>query len=366
MAFRPDYYEILQVQRGASHEDIAAAYQQLLSNISSEPGGNEETRLLQEAYEVLGDPQNRWQYDTWLDNNKPDSTPDKPDLSSHPGVRVIDTSRENTQPEVIDSYRFGFEMIARQPGITLLLLLASLTGGFFSIAGNAPSGNSLLSMAVGLVSIILSIMMAKLSFNIFDNQEIIIKNLISVKIFLSLIAYAIISSIIITIGCIFLIVPGIIFAVKLVPGYLLIIDESLGPFEAISKSWSITKGYKGKIFLFILVYYLFVGVAGSLFLLGPTGMKIMWGIFILVTPLFIFSSLYFYRNLLSQAQADKAAGQSLQNNAFNYDLAFSKTTMLLMAAIVIVGLIILSNTMGTTFDYMYHQNHMPGNNLKWV
>ncbi|HHV16063.1 MAG TPA: DnaJ domain-containing protein [Gelria sp.] len=67
--FRPDYYVILQVDKHASPEVVNAAYNQLLS--IHNPGSSENNRqiqLIQEAYEVLGDPQNRWHYDSWLDN----------------------------------------------------------------------------------------------------------------------------------------------------------------------------------------------------------------------------------------------------------------------------------------------------------
>ena len=68
IAFRPDYYEILQVNRYASPDIIAAAYNQLISIHDSGSNNNRPIQLVQEAFEVLGDPQNRWHYDSWLDN----------------------------------------------------------------------------------------------------------------------------------------------------------------------------------------------------------------------------------------------------------------------------------------------------------
>ncbi len=70
MEFRPDFYEILQVDRRASQEIITVAYQNLSAKNGPENSENE-MKLIREAYQVLGDPQNRWQYDAWLSNNVP-------------------------------------------------------------------------------------------------------------------------------------------------------------------------------------------------------------------------------------------------------------------------------------------------------
>jgi hypothetical protein len=79
IAFRPDYYEILQVDRYASPEVITAAYNQIISIHDSDSGKhNRPIQLVQEAFEVLGDPQNRWHYDSWLDNQN---------ILNPPGIR---------------------------------------------------------------------------------------------------------------------------------------------------------------------------------------------------------------------------------------------------------------------------------------
>lgn len=71
IAFRPDYYEILQVDKHASPEVITAAYNQLISiHNSGNDKYNRPIQLIQDAFEVLGDSQNRWHYDSWLDNQK--------------------------------------------------------------------------------------------------------------------------------------------------------------------------------------------------------------------------------------------------------------------------------------------------------
>ena len=59
-----DYYEILGVPRGASEDDIKKAFRKLARKHHPDAGGSEERfKEINEAYEVLSDPEKRKQYD---------------------------------------------------------------------------------------------------------------------------------------------------------------------------------------------------------------------------------------------------------------------------------------------------------------
>ena len=67
-----DYYQILGVSRHATSGDIKKAFRQLVLRYHPDrnPGNSKEAedkfKQINEAYEVLGDEQNRWQYDRLL------------------------------------------------------------------------------------------------------------------------------------------------------------------------------------------------------------------------------------------------------------------------------------------------------------
>jgi molecular chaperone DnaJ len=67
MATQRDYYDILGVPRGASDEDIKRAFRRLAQqwhpDVSTESGADDRFKEINEAYQVLSDPQRRQSYD---------------------------------------------------------------------------------------------------------------------------------------------------------------------------------------------------------------------------------------------------------------------------------------------------------------
>ena len=63
-----DYYKILGVSRDAKPDDIRKAYRKLAKqyhpDVNKEPGAEEKYKEINEAYEVLKDPEKRQKYDT--------------------------------------------------------------------------------------------------------------------------------------------------------------------------------------------------------------------------------------------------------------------------------------------------------------
>lgn len=56
-------------------------------------------------------------------------------------------------------------------------------------------------------------------------------------------------AIIVVVGMIFLIVPGIYMAIALMPSMFLVLDDDLSVTETLQKAWAMTQGYRGRIFI---------------------------------------------------------------------------------------------------------------------
>lgn len=67
MASKRDYYEVLGLSKGATEDEIKKAHRKLAKqyhpDINKEPGAEEKFKEIQEAYEVLSDPQKKQTYD---------------------------------------------------------------------------------------------------------------------------------------------------------------------------------------------------------------------------------------------------------------------------------------------------------------
>jgi uncharacterized membrane protein len=103
--------------------------------------------------------------------------------------------------------------------------------------------------------------------------------------------------VIVFIGFILLIVPGIVFACKLAFTPYLVVDRKMGVIEAVKGSWSMTGGHAGKVFLLVLLA-IPISIAGL----------ICFGVGIILSIMWIrtaFASLYHAVSLSGEASAQE-------------------------------------------------------------
>ena len=86
---------------------------------------------------------------------------------------------------------------------------------------------------------------------------------------------AFLCNLIIVVGILFLIVPGIILACKLAFVPYLVMDEKIDAIDAIKESWSLTDGYSWKIFLMVLLVLPIV-IGGFLCLIFGVIISFIW------------------------------------------------------------------------------------------
>jgi hypothetical protein len=82
--------------------------------------------------------------------------------------------------------------------------------------------------------------------------------------FLNLVLLSLLMGVITVVGFLFCIVPGVMAFLGLWPAYLLVMEDDLGPVEAIQAAWELTDGFKGSLF----IYAICAGLMGILGLLA--------------------------------------------------------------------------------------------------
>jgi len=71
-------------------------------------------------------------------------------------------------------------------------------------------------------------------------------------------------------GALFLIVPGVYVACRLITCVPAALIEEKGPMESLKRSWELTKGFAGRSFVILLLYVL-ISILASMLIVGPLG-----------------------------------------------------------------------------------------------
>ncbi|KKP81347.1 MAG: hypothetical protein UR81_C0001G0018 [Candidatus Levybacteria bacterium GW2011_GWB1_35_5] len=197
-----------------------------------------------------------------------------------------------------EAIRFGFEKAKKHLFFFVVLFLiwigvSAVYGAlnFFLLTQVGPDGSLLLNIINWIFSSIITLGMISIALKIVDNKKAEYKDLffLNWKLLFVYIIANLVRSIAIIVGFILLIIPGIIIAIKLQFLEYLIVDKKMG-FEAISKSWEMTKGVKWNLFVFGILLTL-INILGALALIV--------GLFVSL-PLSMVATAFVYKKLVSQ------------------------------------------------------------------
>ncbi len=145
------------------------------------------------------------------------------------------------------------------------------------------------SLLMWVVNSIIAMGIINICLEFVDGKKPNLKDIFYTKKLFNFILASIIRSVIIIVGFILFIIPGIIFSIKLQYSEYLIVDKQLDAVSSIKKSWEMTKGIKWNLFLFAILLGL-INVLGILaFLVG----------LLITVPLTFVANAYVYRKLLS-------------------------------------------------------------------
>lgn len=203
-------------------------------------------------------------------------------------------SQSFSKKEAID---FGFD-IAKKNVIFFLSVFAILIIGniLINIVQHfVTQQNQLLLVFVitifkTIFGLVTGMGLIKISLEFVDKKKPEVSDLFYTKSLVNYFLVSLINGIIVVLGFILLIVPGIIFSIKLQYATYLVVDKNMGVVEALKKSWEMTKGVKMNLFLLDL---LFIGIN----ILGVLALLV--GLIITV-PLTMVASAFVYRKLLAR------------------------------------------------------------------
>lgn len=165
---------------------------------------------------------------------------------------------------VITAIQTGWQKTKEQLGfwIPLTLLCAIIFYIIFRFKVNDDLSTFLL--IIGLI--VVEIMWIKNILSQYNNGPLEYWRRLNIYEFLNYLILRVLVEILVIIGLIFLIIPGIVISIRLSMAPFLLIDKKMNPIDAIKKSWEITKGYGLEIFAYRIVS-IFIILSGIICLL---------------------------------------------------------------------------------------------------
>lgn len=180
--------------------------------------------------------------------------------------------------------------------ISLLIIIGAIVIVPETVAGALQETNPLLSLAFSFGSTILQIILLmgaiRITLEFIDQKKPSYEHLFSsYPLIIKFVMGTILYQLIVVLGFLLLIIPGIYWAIKYQYVGYLIVDKGIGPRGALSKSGALTEGIKIKLILFGLLL-------GLIVILGALALGV--GLFVAI-PVVMLATTYVYRQLLSQA-----------------------------------------------------------------
>jgi len=173
---------------------------------------------------------------------------------------------------------FGVSVL---PGIVFGQLAKLLDLPLLSFVGTSIGQIFSLIVGLGFLRVIL---------NIYDGREVKTGQLFSeYRLFFKYLVGTILYGLIILIGLMLFIIPGIIWAIKFQFFAYVLVDKGSGPVSALKESASITRGVKWHLFIFDILV-VFINMLGFAFFFV--------GLFTITIPLTAFATVFIYRKLL--------------------------------------------------------------------
>ena len=210
---------------------------------------------------------------------------------------------------ISEALQFGWDTTKSNIGFFIgLLIVAGLIQYVPAIVAaiieaDAPDLSLIIRIASYVLSAIIGMGLIKICLRFCDGEKGEFSDLFSCyPLFFKYLIGSILYGLIVVVGLILLIIPGIIWAIKFQFFDYLIVDKGLGPVDALEKSSEITRGVKWDLFAFGILLVI-INILGFLCLVV--------GLFVTI-PVTLVAMAFVYRELLPETSQEYAPNRDPQ------------------------------------------------------
>ena len=200
---------------------------------------------------------------------------------------------ERTFPRA-EALRFGWETAKKNVRffIVVLLILAGVSFVFSAIDNSLTQDQVFLRFIIGIanwvISSITGVGLVRIALNFVEKKESKYVDLFNhYDRTVNYMAASILYGLIVAVGIVLLIVPGIIWGIKFQFFTYFVVEKNMGPVQALKASWEMTKGIKWQLFVYGLIT-IGINILGALALF----IGLLWTI-----PTTLLATAYLYKHL---------------------------------------------------------------------
>lgn len=213
---------------------------------------------------------------------------------------------------ISEALQFGWDTTKSNIGFFIgLLIVAGLIQYVPDIVAeiieaDAPDLSLIIRIASYVLSMIIGMGIIKICLRFCDGEKGEFSDLFSCyPLFFKYLIGSILYGLIVVVGLILLIIPGIVWAIKFQFFDYLIVDKGLGPIDALEKSSEITRGVKWDLFIFAILL-------GIINLMGFVCLLV--GLFVTI-PITLVAMAFVYRKLLPEMPQEYYVNRDQQLSA---------------------------------------------------
>ncbi len=193
------------------------------------------------------------------------------------------------------AFRFGWDTFKKRPGffigMTVIILVVSWLSGFI-LGMLGQKGNFISGLFNLAITTLVDLGVVATMLKVYDAPDSgTFSDLWHPQQYFSYLAATLLTAIIVVVGLILLIVPGLIAAVALIFVKFIVVDRNMGPIDALKESARITKGHRVTLLLFVLAVIV-LNIVGALLLIVPL---------LITIPISSLAMVYAYRTIAHTA-----------------------------------------------------------------
>lgn len=199
---------------------------------------------------------------------------------------------------ISEAYKFGWSSVKTNIGyfikifaVILTVYIALIAASYFTGIDRNPAPDVIITLINSIFEIVITIGLIKIAITFTRGDKPLVSDVFSsYRLFFKFFFSTILNTIIIFVGLLLFIIPGVIWSLKFSQYKYLIVDKKMGPVEALKESSKLTKGAKWELLGFFIITFL-VNVLGIIFFV----------VGILITaPITMLATAHVYQQLLNQ------------------------------------------------------------------